>query len=731
MTDKEWWQRPIRMMRYDLSYDVSRARNLDLHRLAHLIRDEFHCNVDSVQAMPSIPPASEPEGGMGTVTFEAPGYRRYPGLEEWDWVRNWVPIAHEHGLKVVPYLNLHWFNYQFGQNHPEWLQRMADGRAYGDVFPLYGNGTTMCVNSAWREWAFGIIRSLARTGVDGAFLDGPVVFPHCCYCERCQSLFREQYGEDLPRSADWESSVWKQFIAFREDSLARFVTDARVAFRRVNPDGIVFCNAGTFRPGAYRVARDIERLQTSQDISGAEAFFHPGRADIPLHFSALTGKYERAGDLPGMVFLHHLYGPYHYVSLNPEEMGIAVSQAIATGSSVYFVSTKDALDNAPEETKAGLAPLAVQARHEELWVGAESGAEIAVLASSATLHHYVSRLEAIYREGGSAREEGLVADLAGKEHVDWEARKDVSDRIVTLAFDGWFSVLTRNHFQFDVLLDSKLTGENLQRYRLLILPNSACLSDQQLNAIEAFVGRGGALIASFESGVYDEFGVPRPHWPLGQLLGVKQLVGSFLASKTEEFTSLVSDNSVTAGLGVGRRLPRAHYAALVESDLPPTAVYYEPTGGLYRPLHTPSTRPSIVVQEDRHTVYFAEEIGHAYSVLKTPWHEVLMRNAILMALEGTPVVQTDGPATLEIELWRQASRLVLHLVNNSGDMQRPISQRRPLRNVSVSVVCEEPPLRAWRASDDSEVPSAWRDGLAVVRVPELDLYDAIVVDLPS
>ncbi len=728
MQGRAWWKQPVRLMRYGWSTDLARTKDADLHALAHLIRDRFHCNVDGAQAMPSIPPIGDLDGGMGTVTFDAPGYRRCPGLEDWDFLRAWIPIAHEHGLKVVPYLNLHWFNYSFGCAHPEWVQRLADGRAYGDVYPLYGNGTTMCVNSPWRDWTFGLLEALTHTGADGAFLDGPVVYPNACYCDSCRALFAERNGHDLPPEMDWDSPIWKEFVAFREDSLAVYVRDARAVFRRGNPDGMVFCNAGTFRPGAWRVARDIERLETSQDINVAEAFFHPGRSDIPLHFSALTGKYERSGNLPGLVGIHHMYGPYHFLSLNPEEMELGLAQAMAVGTGVYFVVNHDAVQTMPEETLAPTGPLALQERHEELWSGAASGAEIAVLASSATLHFYVSRLQEIYREGGSAREEALVADLAEREHVDWAARKHTSDRIVTLGYDGWFALLTRNHFQFDVLLDNKITPENLSRYRLLILPNAACLSRAQLQAIEAFLESGGALIASFESGAYGERGSLWPEWTLGQMCGAKRLTGAFPVSKTEEFTALRADSVLAAGLGTGGRLPRAYYAAQIESEIPAEAVYHQATGGVYRPLRKPSDSPSIIVQGAPRTIYFAEALGHAYSVLKTPWHETLMRNAVLFCLDNEPILTTDAPKTLQVELWRQPNRLLLHLVNNTGDMQRPISERLPLRDLTVSVRCENKPKRVWAAASESDIAHTWQGGKLDIQIVELDLYDVIAIE---
>ena len=71
---------------------------------------------------------------------------------------------------------------------------------------------------------------------------------------------------------------------------------------------------------------------------------------------------------------------------------------------------------------------------------------------------------------------------------------------------GSYLSLVRNHTLFDIILDNDLTSEKLKEYEVLVLPNSACLSENQRKAIKEFVRDGGKLLASFESGFYDEKG---------------------------------------------------------------------------------------------------------------------------------------------------------------------------------------------------------------------------------
>jgi hypothetical protein len=54
--------------------------------------------------------------------------------------------------------------------------------------------------------------------------------------------------------------------------------------------------------------------------------------------------------------------------------------------------------------------------------------------------------------------------------------------------------------------DQMLDREQIDRFKLLILPNTAALSDAQCEQLRGYVKRGGSLLASFETSLYDEFG---------------------------------------------------------------------------------------------------------------------------------------------------------------------------------------------------------------------------------
>ena len=60
----------------------------------------------------------------------------------------------------------------------------------------------------------------------------------------------------------------------------------------------------------------------------------------------------------------------------------------------------------------------------------------------------------------------------------------------------------------------------MSRFKTLILPSIAALSDAQCDQLRAFVRNGGSVIATYETSLCDEWGVRRKDFGLADLFGV-------------------------------------------------------------------------------------------------------------------------------------------------------------------------------------------------------------------
>lgn len=85
---------------------------------------------------------------------------------------------------------------------------------------------------------------------------------------------------------------------------------------------------------------------------------------------------------------------------------------------------------------------------------------------------------------------------------------------------GALRALTHGHQNVTCLYDRHLCAEALEGVPALVLSNAAALSDAQLDVIRYSVRRGGGLVATGETSLYDEFGRRRSDFGLADLFGV-------------------------------------------------------------------------------------------------------------------------------------------------------------------------------------------------------------------
>ena len=85
---------------------------------------------------------------------------------------------------------------------------------------------------------------------------------------------------------------------------------------------------------------------------------------------------------------------------------------------------------------------------------------------------------------------------------------------------GWYQALIEARIPFEMVHDRLLDAEHVDQFKTLILPNIAALSDEQCRQLRAFVDRGGSLVATYETSLYDEWGAKRADFGLADLFGV-------------------------------------------------------------------------------------------------------------------------------------------------------------------------------------------------------------------
>ncbi|MHB1357884.1 MAG: DUF4838 domain-containing protein, partial [Anaerolineae bacterium] len=125
-----------------------------------------------------------------------------------------IEALHRRGIKALGYY--HTFNSEpIAGEHPEWLEREADGKE---------KGTQVCLLSPLvKEWMLPhIVEIITNYDVDGMFFDGTYAYS-ICHCESCQKRFADDTGglaipKDKKDTNAARYVAWKleQFVALRQ-----------------------------------------------------------------------------------------------------------------------------------------------------------------------------------------------------------------------------------------------------------------------------------------------------------------------------------------------------------------------------------------------------------------------------------------------------------------------------------------------------------------------------------
>jgi len=656
MSQKSWWYRPLTIADLGI-YGADEIQKINPVEVAE-IKKKLGFNTEHLTC-------SDVYGGeKGVFYFKTKIAKKVPR----DFLSEYLPEAHKREIKVLVYYNVHWINVNFGKEHPDWLQVNSEGKTIDN---LYGSGNAPCVNSpSWREWSLQGIKDLASYDIDGIFLDGPIFVPGACYCKNCQKAFKHAYDLELPRKEDWKDPVWRKFIEFRYNSIATYLRDARTALKEVRPEAVIYMNCTGLWP-AWPAARDNRRLMPYQDLLGAEGgFLYYDLRSEPLWKPGMTAKLieTQAEGKPTVVFIAGANKGWDEYILTPAETKLLYADTLANGANPWYGIPLSKTDR-PGALAAGEMNMFIQ-RNAEYLERTTPLAKVALFWSSMTADYYRASVP--------------VTDFTPQgEKLE---KKEAAGNFYA-SFLGCYEALVRSHVPFVVLDEEALKFETLKNYDLLIAPNCACISKDKAEVIMNYVKNGGNLIASFETSRYDEYGNPLDDFRLSEVFGVKVGRGVFGPMKLD-YISIVEKHPILENLSTSL-LPSPVYGVEV---FPTTskvlAMYHKKMPARYVKIPPLSNNPVFLINEygNGKSFYIAGNFfEHYYNYHNPDYRKILANATSLMARKL--ITLENCPRSVEVTLRQQLNnrRLIVHLVNFTGEMTRPIESIVPIRNIKITV----------------------------------------------
>lgn len=695
-----WWQRFVRLLLFTLrERDAATVDPEELIRFARQLgADAIGVNAGGIAAFyPS------------TLTE----HRRSPHLGERDFLGEVTREAHRQGLKVIGRIDPSLAEARLLEAHPDWFSRTRSGD------PVEASGLYVtCPNGPYFQTVFlRIIRELLeRHELDGLWCNGArfsAAEAGQCFCPNCQRAFRAEANAAVP-AEDWDDPLYRRFVEWRYRALARWVQLAREEKDQLRPE-IPWVVANQviepwefIRSGGW----DVDQWLDAVDVIAVEG----QRRNVSPWWIAGEAKYLRAlaPSKPRWITVSYFYPWWRLYAAPVAENRAWLAQTVANGACPWLHvngHASDVFDRRGFPAVQDFYAFLGDARDH--YDGATSRAEIALVFSRRTLDQY------------------------GRDHPE--------ERYLD-HFRGYYQALSDAGLDFDVLSDTLLA--DLGRYRVVVAPNLACLSDGGAAALRAYLGGGGGLVATFETGYYDPFGEPRPVPALDGLLGRS------LGLRRDGLTSayaLVADSAhpLLAGLGDTDLLPLYGSVRYVEPPpgtaipltlVPPVRAH----GGsdMSIPEHNVvdlrTSHPLAIVSNvgNGRAVYFPYGLDLMYQRFGLADLGVVLANAIRLAHGGQLDVEVHANGPLELSLMHQPGRQILHLINMAGGRSTRSAWRQPLERTiplgPVEIRLRPPQHGAVRrvhtVRANRELPFELRDNSISVSLPALADYEILVFD---
>jgi len=599
--------------------------------------------------------------GGGCVAYyptTIPYHHRSQWLGDRDVLGELVAGCRKLGMVVIVRTDPHATYDDAADAHPDWIAVNENGRPR-----RHWASPEMWVTCGLGPYNFEFMTEvkkeiMSRYRVDGVFInrwDGSGQ----CYCEHCVKNFKDASGFDLPRTNNPQDPARRAYLLWRQQRLFELWQTWDRAVREINPDSCVIPNTG----GGATSSLDMKNIGELAPTLMADRQARRGLM-APWAIGMNAKEYRATlGNKPIVgIFSVGVEEPYRWKDSvqNGDEIRLWVADLVANGMRPWFTKFGGVL-------------------HDERW-----------LKPVEDIYLRLAGWEKYLRNERPLARVGVVYS----QQTAWFVGRKVEDHI-----NGWYQALIESRIPFEFVHDRLLDSLHLSRFKTLILPNVVALSDAQGNQIEAFVQRGGSVVATHETSLCDEWGVRRNSFGLARLFGV-DFGGRLEARMQNAYLHLEHEatghHSLLKGLEDAPRI--IHGVSRVEvvprEKFPPMPLTLIPS---YPDLPMEKVYPRVVKTDVSQVfmrdtgagrvVYFPWDIDRTFWEVLCVDHLKLLRNAVEWATNEPPAVTVSGPGVLDVTVWQQRDSLTVHLVNltNPMMMKGPVRELIPLGEQRVQL----------------------------------------------
>lgn len=548
--------------------------------------------------------------------------------------------------------------------HPDWRRIATDTTEIPQIdLKQFPHGGMLCLLGPYGDFFIEVLAEILTEfpDVDAFSFDG-LHYGGVCYCEHCRANFRRDTGSEIP-PADMNNEAFRRYQHWADRRMEDVVRRAQVRLKSIKPDvGLVTWTTNAGRFGHFlSIPRNMPtRMNLLLDAPDQEFWLdetNRGSTIVPAFSNAYMWAVTNHRVAFSEPYLMSHGNPYGKDSFPAHEILRRMLLAATYGTAPSIAVAQ------PPNLQEDVYRCMDEIQRRKPWLIHKRPERWAALLMSDNTRNFYGR-------------------SAGQ----------VEERYMANVF-GMFRAAVEEHLPVSVINDWNLNAEDLAGYKLLIMPNAACLDSGQITAIQDFVRAGGGLLATLDTSLFDEYGTPRSNFALSDVFGVdyrglpetagvsqEQLDVNFVHAIGPDYWEKrknVFDFKLTPKSNLDRgRTEKYLGAAAVTFKGPALRVRVKPGDSQLwgtlevRDGNSAEPFPAIVARSygKGRVVYSAAGLDAAYYLYAYPYQRLILGQLVEWAAGDQPPLQVEAPMCVHTTFMRQqdgnGERLLVHLYND-------------------------------------------------------------------
>lgn len=594
----------------------------------------------------------------------------HPNLD-FDLLGAQIEAAHEIGVRTPVYLSAG-FDEKMALRHPEWLVVGKDGGRL--ILPDFSSPHyhLFCFNSPYLDYLLAQIEEVVKNyDADSIFLD--IVGVRTCHCQYCTRTLLDEGKDPLDDKAALELG---------EQVYANYTKRVRETIDRIRPGLPVFHNGGHIQRGRRDLAFMNSHLELESLPTGGWGYDHfPLSAryvqQLGLDYLGMTGKF------------HHSWGEFGGFK-HPNALRYEVCLAAANGAKSSIGDQMHPQGQMDMATYQLIGAAYQELEEKEEWLDNVKPVTDIALFSCQAYSCFMDNLQGEinpYSDSGAAR------------------------------------MLLEGKYLYDVI-DAE---SDFDHYKVIILPDCERTNPALKEKLDAFLQKGGKILASGKSGLYTDrdtfafdFGAEylsespyspryfRPGFEMEGLFGTAYVL-----------YSQANIISLTSGSSLGRQ-ESPYFNRTVEHFC---SHQHAPDSG-------ETAGPGMV--EGKDGVYIGWEIFSEYATHGALIARRMVQHALDLLLGERKTLKTSLGAQGIVTLMEQEGRYINHLLYavpvKRGEGVEVIEDITPVYHVKVQLKLKKTIRRVYLAPQRTDISFTQKDGVVEYQVDEIFCHQMVVLE---